>query len=162
MDHPTRGWKSTDVSVQRFVVNIISESFIEAANYTSIDSPAEVDEWKLSGLTPVPSSWTDTPGPPRVGESAYALECELYDSINFHSDRDPSRQTANLVLGRITKFVIKKSTLMHAVLPSATRALTWSILAHRCTQPRQFNRSRQIAPGWSCWRDHLRSLIGCV
>jgi hypothetical protein len=32
-------------------VSIISEPFLEAANYTSIDAPNEVDEWKLSGLT---------------------------------------------------------------------------------------------------------------
>lgn len=32
-------------------MSIISEPFLEAANYTSIDAPYDVDEWKLSGLT---------------------------------------------------------------------------------------------------------------
>jgi len=35
-----------------FCTSIISDTWIEAANYTSIDAPANVDEWKLSGLTP--------------------------------------------------------------------------------------------------------------
>ena len=34
-----------------FCCSIISESFVEAASYTSIDSPPEVEEWALSGLT---------------------------------------------------------------------------------------------------------------
>ncbi|ODN99386.1 hypothetical protein L198_03228 [Cryptococcus wingfieldii CBS 7118] len=29
----------------------MSETFLEAANYTSISAPADVDEWILSGLT---------------------------------------------------------------------------------------------------------------
>jgi flavin reductase (DIM6/NTAB) family NADH-FMN oxidoreductase RutF len=40
---------------KEFTVNIISEPFLEAANYTAIDSPPEVDEWALSGLTRRPS-----------------------------------------------------------------------------------------------------------
>jgi hypothetical protein len=38
-----------------FTVNIISEPFVEAANWTSVDAPAEVDEWIGSGLTREPS-----------------------------------------------------------------------------------------------------------
>lgn len=81
---------------------------IDAANYTCTDCPADVDEFQLSGLTPVASSWADGQGPPRVGEAQYAMECELHSSVPFHSDQDPSKTTANLVLGRIVRFVIKK------------------------------------------------------
>jgi flavin reductase (DIM6/NTAB) family NADH-FMN oxidoreductase RutF len=38
-------------NTKEFCVSIISEPFVEAANYTSIDAPYDVDEWKLSGLT---------------------------------------------------------------------------------------------------------------
>jgi flavin reductase (DIM6/NTAB) family NADH-FMN oxidoreductase RutF len=34
-----------------FCCSIISETFMEAASYTSIDSPADVEEWALAGLT---------------------------------------------------------------------------------------------------------------
>lgn len=58
----------------RFVVNIISEAFVEAANYTSIDAPHEVSEWELSGLTREASTLVK---PPRVKESAFSMECVL-------------------------------------------------------------------------------------
>jgi flavin reductase (DIM6/NTAB) family NADH-FMN oxidoreductase RutF len=54
--------------------NRISEPFVEAANYTSIDAPKGVSEWPLSGLTPVDSK---TIKPPRVGESGFSMECVL-------------------------------------------------------------------------------------
>jgi len=57
-----------------FTANLISESFVEAANFTSVDAPPDVSEWALSGLTPVTSKLVKAP---RVGESAFAMECEL-------------------------------------------------------------------------------------
>jgi hypothetical protein len=40
---------------KEFCVSIISEPFVDASNYTAVDAPYEVDEWKLSGLTKRPS-----------------------------------------------------------------------------------------------------------
>lgn len=40
---------------KEFTVNIISEPFIEAANWTAVNAPTEVDEWIGSGLTKEPS-----------------------------------------------------------------------------------------------------------
>lgn len=34
-----------------FTVNIISEPFVESANWTSVNAPRDVDEWFGSGLT---------------------------------------------------------------------------------------------------------------
>jgi flavin reductase (DIM6/NTAB) family NADH-FMN oxidoreductase RutF len=48
--------------------------FIEAANYTAIDTPSDVSEWTLSGLTPEPSVKVK---PARVQEAALNMECEL-------------------------------------------------------------------------------------
>ena len=36
---------------KEFTVNIISDAFAEAANATSVESPANTDEWLISGLT---------------------------------------------------------------------------------------------------------------
>lgn len=43
------------LATKQFTVNIISEPMIEAANATSTESPAEINEWDVSGLTPSPS-----------------------------------------------------------------------------------------------------------
>ena len=56
------------------VINIISEWFAEAANYTSVNAPPGVSEWELSGLTPAPSRLVK---PARVKESAFAIEAKL-------------------------------------------------------------------------------------
>ncbi|RSH86027.1 uncharacterized protein EHS24_004226 [Apiotrichum porosum] len=58
--------KDTNLNIKNlkeFAVSIISEPFLEAANYTAVDAPAGVDEWALSGLTkresepPRPIAW---------------------------------------------------------------------------------------------------------
>ncbi|KAK6509172.1 hypothetical protein TWF481_003933 [Arthrobotrys musiformis] len=56
------------------VINVISEWFLEAANYTSINAPPGVSEFELSGLTPAPSSKVKAP---QVAESAFSVEAKL-------------------------------------------------------------------------------------
>jgi flavin reductase (DIM6/NTAB) family NADH-FMN oxidoreductase RutF len=43
------------VATKEFVVNIVSEAFVQAMNATSIAGPPELDEWEVSGLVPLPS-----------------------------------------------------------------------------------------------------------
>lgn len=43
------------LATKGFTVNIISEPFVENANYTAIDAPKSINEWPLSGLTKAPS-----------------------------------------------------------------------------------------------------------
>ena len=42
---------SNIANMKEFCVSMISEPLIEAANYSSINTPGEVDEYKLCGLT---------------------------------------------------------------------------------------------------------------
>lgn len=79
---------TTSLDLSRFCVSIISTPFVSSANFTAIDAPHDVSEWHLSGLTPVPNeTWGgDEHGPPRVGESAYSLECELYRDVEITND----------------------------------------------------------------------------
>lgn len=113
--------RSTCVNIKatkQFSINIISEPFVEASNYTCIDAPFSQDEWKLSGLTPVPSTHIK---PPRVGESAFSMECELGSSLYYptrallmawctemfydmYDPKDASKLTSTMVLGRVKLF----------------------------------------------------------
>lgn len=43
------------METKEFTVNIIAEPFVEAANFTSVEAPKEIDEWVGSGLTREPS-----------------------------------------------------------------------------------------------------------
>ena len=57
-----------------FTVNVMSAWFIEAANHTCGNYDAGVDEFEVSGLTPLAS---EVVAPPRVAESAVHMECRL-------------------------------------------------------------------------------------
>ncbi|EGG01880.1 uncharacterized protein MELLADRAFT_53476 [Melampsora larici-populina 98AG31] len=101
--------KDTAVNIRKtkeFVVNIISEPFVEAANFTSMDSPAGVSEWKLSGLTPQASLKVK---PPRCQEASVSMECELV--LMFDHD-DPKKLSQTMILGRIKAWNIKEAILV--------------------------------------------------
>jgi hypothetical protein len=66
---------------REFVVNLISDWYIEAANHTCGNFPRGVDEMSLAGLTPEPSQQVK---PPRVREAAVQMECRLKDIININ------------------------------------------------------------------------------
>ncbi len=63
---------------EAFVVNVVSEPLLERMVQASGDWSADVDEFQLTGLTPVLS---DRVAAPRVGESPVSLECRLYREI---------------------------------------------------------------------------------
>ncbi|KZT32228.1 hypothetical protein SISSUDRAFT_1055798 [Sistotremastrum suecicum HHB10207 ss-3] len=109
--HPPGREKDSCANIRQtkeFTVNIISEPFVEAANFTAVDAPAGENEWTGSGLTPEPSTAV---GPPRVQESAFSMECELHKIDDFHSDRNPDHLSTSLVVGRIKLIHLRKDVL---------------------------------------------------
>ena len=92
--------KDTLVNIQatgEFVVNIVSEEIAEQMNLCSGNYPPEVDEFQVSGLTPVPS---DIVRPPRVLESHVNMECRAMQVIEV-SGRPLG---GHLVLGEVVRF----------------------------------------------------------
>jgi len=92
-------------ATKEFVVNIISEPFAEASNFTAVNAPPEINEWDLAGLTPIPS---ETIKPPRVGESAFSMECTVHAIHDIFSDDEQTRLTASLVVGRVRRFHVRE------------------------------------------------------
>ncbi|EJD03429.1 uncharacterized protein FOMMEDRAFT_146973 [Fomitiporia mediterranea MF3/22] len=110
-------------ATKEFTVNIISEPFVEAANSASVEAPADVDEWIVSGLTQEPS---DVVKPPRVRESAVSFECELFHFLDISpSSTGPSLPDAtnSLVLGRIRRAHVRNAVLASDSLQVDTAAL---------------------------------------
>ncbi|KAF8263499.1 hypothetical protein EI94DRAFT_1596845 [Lactarius quietus] len=95
------------LATKEFVVNLISEPFVEAANETSVEAPADISEWDVSGLTQEPSVHVK---PPRVKESAVSLECELFQSQDIFPDGS-TVPSATLVLGRVRYVHVRHSVL---------------------------------------------------
>jgi flavin reductase (DIM6/NTAB) family NADH-FMN oxidoreductase RutF len=87
-----------------FVVNIVSEDFAEKMNTASAEVPPEIDEFVLSGLTPLAS---DLVKPPRVAESRIQMECRLRQLVPV-SDK-PGGGT--LILGDVLRFHIQNDLL---------------------------------------------------
>jgi flavin reductase (DIM6/NTAB) family NADH-FMN oxidoreductase RutF len=86
-------------AVKEFVVNVVSEEFAEKMNICSADFPPEVDEFAMSGLTPVAS---DLVKPPRVKESHFSMECRLIQIVEV----SPKPLGGSLVLGEVLRFHI--------------------------------------------------------
>lgn len=87
-----------------FVVNIVSEEIAEQMNKTAAEVPPEVDEFALSGLTPLAS---DLVKPFRVAESKVQMECRLHQMIRV-SDKPGG---GILILGQVVLFHVLDSLL---------------------------------------------------
>jgi flavin reductase (DIM6/NTAB) family NADH-FMN oxidoreductase RutF len=84
-----------------FVINVVSEEIAAAANAASTEAPPEVDEFPLSGLTPIAS---EIVRPPRVAESPAQMECKLLQVIyTGHAAR-----SGVIVLGQIVCFHLRE------------------------------------------------------
>jgi len=90
----------------QFVVNLMSEWFVEAANHTCGDFPPEVDEMSLSGLTPVASEKVE---PDRVGEAAVSMECRVAHTYDVRNAS--GAVTTTVVLGEVLLFHVAEGIL---------------------------------------------------
>ncbi|KAH7339869.1 hypothetical protein B0J17DRAFT_569711 [Rhizoctonia solani] len=103
---PTRR-KDSSINIRetkQFTVNIISEPWVEGANWTSTDAPYETEEWVGSGLTKAESTFVK---PARVKESAFSMECELF-SLQDISPPGSDVVTGTLVLGHVKAIHVRK------------------------------------------------------
>jgi flavin reductase (DIM6/NTAB) family NADH-FMN oxidoreductase RutF len=84
-----------------FVINVVNEAISEQANATSAEVEPEVDEFELSGLTPVAS---DLVRPPRVAESPAQMECRLLQIVLTGSQPG----SGVVVLGQVVRFHVRE------------------------------------------------------
>jgi flavin reductase (DIM6/NTAB) family NADH-FMN oxidoreductase RutF len=83
-----------------FVINVVSDAIAAGANASSAEVPPEVDEFVLSGLSPVAS---EVVRPPRVAESPAQMECKLVQVIyTGHAPR-----SGVIVLGDVVRFHVR-------------------------------------------------------
>jgi flavin reductase (DIM6/NTAB) family NADH-FMN oxidoreductase RutF len=92
------------LATKEFVVNIVSEEIAERMNLTSAEVGPEVDEFELSGLTPLASVLVR---PPRVAESPVQMECKLHEVV-FISDQ-PSG--GSIVIGEVKRFHVREDLI---------------------------------------------------
>ena len=101
--------KDTLVNIEatdEFVVNIISSWFLDAANHCSGNFAADVDEFKVSGLTPLASELVK---PPRCAESAFQMECKLIGKQEIFNAA--GEHTTTIVSGEVIRFHVAKDLI---------------------------------------------------
>jgi flavin reductase (DIM6/NTAB) family NADH-FMN oxidoreductase RutF len=100
--------KDTLVNIEatgEFVVNVVSEEFAEQMNLTAVETAPDVDEFEISGLTPLAS---DLVRPARVAESKIHMECRLREIVRI--SQKPGG--GNLVLGDVLRFHVREDVLL--------------------------------------------------
>lgn len=94
---------------REYVINIISEGFVEAANATSINAPYGASEWVVSGLTPVYDCRTVKCA--RVKESVFSIEAKLESVREFTSRLHPGTKSGSLELVEASFFWAREDAL---------------------------------------------------
>jgi flavin reductase (DIM6/NTAB) family NADH-FMN oxidoreductase RutF len=89
------------IATREFVINVVTESIAEKMNLTSAQVPPDVDEFELSGLTPLPSELVK---PPRVAESPVQMECRLRQIVEISEQVHGGA----IVLGDVLRFHVRE------------------------------------------------------
>ncbi|KAL0947822.1 hypothetical protein HGRIS_013890 [Hohenbuehelia grisea] len=94
-------------ATKEFTVNVISEPWVQNANFCSMDMPPEVSEWPSSGLTKADSVIVRAP---RVKESAFSMECELLQPVEVVNPQT-GKPTTTLILGLVKYIHVRNDML---------------------------------------------------
>ena len=112
------GYKDTVRNVQEtgeFVWNLATRDLAEVMNQSCAAVPAEVSEFALTGLTPLPSTLV---APPRVAESPVTFECRSTQILQLQGVDGASVDTW-LVLGEVVAVHIDTALLKDGVYDTA-------------------------------------------
>jgi flavin reductase (DIM6/NTAB) family NADH-FMN oxidoreductase RutF len=89
-------------------INVISEHFVEAANFTSINSPYGISEWAMSGLHP--AACKDVKAS-RVQEAVFSIEGKLIETKEFESRQTPGKKTGVIAIIEGTRFWAREDAI---------------------------------------------------
>ncbi len=112
------GAKDTLRNIQQtgeFAWNLATRALAEPMNQSCAAVPPEVDEFVLSGLTPVPSRIIQVP---RVAQSPVSFECKLTQIVQLQG-ADGTQVPTWLVLGEVVAVHIAKVLLKDGVYDTA-------------------------------------------
>lgn len=90
-------------------INLISEHYVEAANATSVNAPAGVSEWAVSGLTPAHDC--ETVKAPRVKEAVFSIEGRLESVREFGSKSRPETTSGTMAVIEGTRFWVREDAI---------------------------------------------------
>lgn len=103
---PAKDTLANVLATKEFVVNIVSEEFAEQMNACSASVAPTVDEFVLSGLTPLAS---DLVAPPRVAESHAQMECRLRQTLPISNG---AGATNTVIFGDVLRIHVDEAVLL--------------------------------------------------
>jgi len=109
------GKKDTLVNIEYakdFVINVVHEALAEAMNTASGEYPSNVDEFQVSGLTPVHSDLVKSP---RVAESPVNMECRLIQILEFGE----APRVNSFIIGEVLRVHVKDELLVGDVIKAS-------------------------------------------
>lgn len=95
------------LATKECVINIISESFVEAANSTSVDAPYGISEWDVAGLTGLDCEVVKCK---RVGEAVVSVEARL-DMVKEWESRTSGDKTGTMVVLEGLRFWVREDAV---------------------------------------------------
>lgn len=87
------------LSTGEFVVNLVTEEFLEAVDATSVVDPGQ-NKFEFASVRRTSS---ETVEPPRVADAKACLECELFDSLSVYGH--------TVIFGEVKHFHVKDAIL---------------------------------------------------
>jgi flavin reductase (DIM6/NTAB) family NADH-FMN oxidoreductase RutF len=115
---PAKDTLTNILATKEFVVNIVSEEFAEKMNLTSADVAPDIDEFALSGLTPLASELVK---PPRVAESRAQMECSLRQILPIGNE---AGATNTVIFGNVLRFHVDEAVIDgYKIDPEKLRAI---------------------------------------
>ena len=111
-------WKDSAANIQdtgEFVWNLATMDLAQQMNATAAHVAHDVSEFKISGLTAVPSKLVNVP---RVAESPVSFECKLSQIIQLQG-ADGNKAQAWLTLGDVVAVHIDKAFIKDGVYQTA-------------------------------------------
>lgn len=115
---PAKDTLTNILVTKEFVVNIVSEEFADKMNLTSAEVAPEIDEFTLSGLTPLASELVQ---PPRVAESHAHMECRLRQTLPIGNE---AGTTSTIIFGNVLRFHVDEAVIDgYKIDPEKLRAI---------------------------------------
>ena len=103
-DRKTKDTLNNVRATGEFVVNIVTEELAQAMNLSSVEAPAEVNEFEYARVTPAASQ---TVRPPRVKESPVHFECRVRQIVEISSEPGGG----SLVIGEVLHIHVDERVL---------------------------------------------------
>ncbi len=105
------GFKDSQRNIEatgEFTCSLAVRALTNAMNMSSAPVAADVDEFKLAGLTAVPGHYVKAP---RVGESPVALECKLWKTISLPGPGGVGESGYTVIIGRVVGMYIDDAVI---------------------------------------------------